>query len=192
MGYQVNVVLKHELNGSHGKIETDQHYLDLSYGVLDWFVFDGKAGIGDTVKEGGDLPKIDYGYSFAGGYGFRMRFYDSPDSGVRLVGGFHHISVHPQDKTVDGRRYESFLDDWQLDLLCSKQLGKFTPYAGGKGSVFEHVYRVDKGDRRRVSPRYNGGVIAGFDVKVKDDVTVNVEGRFIDENAISGGVYYTF
>lgn len=192
MGYQVDVVFKHELRGPYGKIESARHFLDISYGVLDWFVFDGKVGVGDTERKGGTLPKVSYGYSFAGGYGFRMLFYDNPGSGVRLVGGFHHISVHPRDEVINGEKYESFLDDWQLDLLCSKQIGKFIPYAGGKGTVFEHIYRVDKDERKRVSPRYNGGVIAGFDYKFRDYISVNVEGRFIDENAINAGIYYSF
>jgi hypothetical protein len=192
MGYQANIVLDHRLRGPYGKVSSDQHYVDVSYGVLDWFVFDGKVGIGNTDRKGGTLQEMDYGYSFAGGYGFRIRFYDDEPSGIKLVGGFHHISVHPRDIEIGADRYESFLDDWQLDLLCSKRFGKFTPYAGGKASVFEHVYRVNKGDRMRVSPKYNGGVIAGFDMKVKDDVTVNVEGRFIDESAVSAGIYYSF
>lgn len=192
VGYQANVVIKHELKAGYGKIDSVQHYYDVSYGVLDWFVFDGKLGIGDTERKGGNIPDVDYGYSFAGGYGFRLRLYDNKDSGIKVVGGFHHISVHPRDEDIGGDRYESFLDDWQLDLLCSKKFDRFTPYAGGKASVFEHVYRVNKGDRKRVSPKYNGGVIAGFDFDLKDDVTVNVEGRFIDEDAVSAGIYYSF
>lgn len=191
-GYQANIVLKHELKEGYGKITTDQHYLDVSYGVLDWFTLDGKAGIGNTDRKGGNVADVDYGYSFAGGYGFRLRLYDNEEHGVKIVGGFHHISVHPRDEDIGADRYESFLDDWQLDLLCSKKFGRFTPYAGGKASVFEHVYRVNKGDRKRVSPKYNGGVIAGFDMKVRDNVTVNVEGRFIDEDAVSAGIYYSF
>lgn len=192
MGYQADVIFKRELKDNHGKIKSDQHFLDISYGALDWFVFDGKLGTGNNTKEGSDLPKLSCGYSFAGGYGFRIRFYDNADSGVKVVGGFHHISIHPGDRTANGDKYDSFLDDWQLDLLCSKTLGRFTPYAGGKASFFEYVYRANKGERHRISSRYNGGVIAGFDVKLKDDVTVNIEGRFIDENAINGGIYYTF
>lgn len=192
VGYQANVVIKHELKEGYGKIDSLQHYYDVSYGVLDWFVFDGKLGIGDTNRKGGNVPDVDYGYSFAGGYGFRLRLYDNRDSGIKVVGGFHHISVHPRDEDIGGDRYESFLDDWQLDLLCSKKFGRFTPYAGGKASVFEHVYRVNKGDRKRVSPKYNGGAIAGFDFNLKDDITVNVEGRFIDEDAVSAGIYYSF
>ncbi len=191
-GYQANIVLKHELKEGYGKISSGQHYLDVSYGVLDWLTLDGKAGIGDTDRKGGNVADVDYGYSFAGGYGFRLRLYDNEEHGVRIVGGFHHISVHPRDTDIGTDRYESFLDDWQLDLLCSKRFGRFTPYAGGKASVFEHVYRVNKGDRKRVSPKYNGGVIAGFDMKVKDNVTINVEGRFIDEDAVSAGIYYSF
>jgi opacity protein-like surface antigen len=192
VGYQANVVIKHELKEGYGKIDSVQHYYDVSYGVLDWFVFDGKLGIGDTNRKGGNVPDADYGYSFAGGYGFRARLYDDKDSGIKVVGGFHHISVHPRDEDIGGDRYESFLDDWQIDLLCSKKFGRFTPYAGGKASVFEHVYRINKGDRKRVSPKYNGGAIAGFDFNLKDDITVNVEGRFIDEDAVSAGIYYSF
>lgn len=192
IGYQANLVFKHSLNDSHGRIRSYQHFVDLSYGVLDWFAFDGKLGVGDVRQSGGVRPEINYGTGFAGGYGFRILLWNKPSYKARATFGLHHISVHPTDENVGGNLYETFLDDWQLDLLASKKFGKFEPFVGGKASLFDQGYRVNHGDRKRMHPRYYGGVIAGFGFDLREDLTLKVEGHFIDEDSLSAGLYYKY
>ena len=192
MGYQCNLVFKHRLSGDHGKIRSYQHFVDVSYKVLDWFTFDGKLGVGDLKQGGGELPDVDYGTGFAGGYGFRILLLDSAKQKAGLIFGFHHISVHPTDQNTGGNKYETFLDDWQFDLIGSKKFGKFEPFFGGKASKFDLGYRVNHGERQRISPKYYGGLIAGFGFDLRDDLTLKVEGHVIDEDSLSAGLYYKY
>jgi len=192
MGYQANLVFRHDLSGSHGHIKSYQHFLDLSYGVLKWFAFDGKLGVGNLRQGAGEMPAVDYGTGFAGGYGFRILLWDRASDKTRATFGFHHISVHPTDENTGGNKYETFLDDWQFDLLGSKKFGKFEPFFGGKISKFDLGYRVNHGERQRLSPKYYGGLIAGFGFDLREDLVLKVEGHIIDEDSLSAGLYYKF
>ena len=192
MGYQSNIVFKHRLDDSYGKIESTQHFLDLSYGVYDWFSFDGKLGVGDITHEGASFQKVGYGYSFAGGYGFRIRLMDSAKYKAKAALGFHHISVNPQDKVINSDKYESFLDDWQADLTISKNFRKVDPFIGIKASKFDMVYNINHGGRKRTPPKYWTGVVAGCDLNLREDISIKVEGHFIDETSFSSGIYYKY
>ena len=192
MGYQANIIFKQNLSDSHGNVGSYQHFLDLSYGALDWFAFDGKLGVGDIRQSGGNRPGVNYGTGFAGGYGFRILFWNKPADNTRATLGFHHISVHPNDENVGGNLYETFLDDWQLDLLASKRFGKFEPFIGGMASIFDQGYRINHGDRERMHPKYYGGVIAGCGFDIRKDVVLKIEGHVIDENSLSAGLYYKY
>ncbi len=192
IGYQANLVFRQPLSDSHGNVRSYQHFLDLSYGALDWFAFDGKLGVGDIRQSGGNRPELNFGTGFAGGYGFRILLWNKPTDKTRVTVGFHHISVHPNDENVGGNLYETFLDDWQVDLLASKKFGKFEPFAGGMASIFDQGYRINHGDRTRMHPKYYGGVIAGCGLDIRKDVKLKVEGHFIDEDSLSAGLYYSY
>lgn len=192
IGYQSNLVFNHRLSDSYGKIKSAQHFLDLSYGVYDWFSFDGKLGVGDATHEGASFQKVDYGYSFAGGYGFRIRLMDSAKYKAKAALGFHHISVHEQDKVINGDEYESFLDDWQADLTVSRNFGPVDPFIGVKASKFDMVYNIDHGGRKRRPPKYWTGVVAGCGINLREDISVRIEGHFIDETSLSSGIYYKY
>jgi len=192
MGYQNNIIFKHRLSDSYGKIKSTQHFLDLSYGVYDWFSFDGKLGVGDAEHEGASFQTVDYGYSFAGGYGFRIRLMDSEKYKAKAALGFHHISVHEQDKVINGDKYESFLDDWQADLTVSRDFGPVDPFIGVKASKFDMVYNIDHGGRKRRPPKYWTGVVAGCGINLREDISVRIEGHFIDETSLSSGIYYKY
>ncbi len=192
IGYQANLVFKHRLNDEHGSLRSYQHFVDFSYGALDWFTFDGKLGVGDLRQSGGERPDVDFGTGFAGGYGFRILLWNKAADKTRVTFGFHHISVHPTDQNTGGNKYETFLDDWQFDLLGSKKFGKFEPFFGGKASKFDQGYRVNHGDRQRIRPKYYGGLIAGCGFDLREDLTLKIEGHIIDEDSLSAGLYYKY
>lgn len=192
IGYQSNIVFKHRLSDPYGKIKSGQNFLDLSYGVYDWFAFDGKLGVGDAAHEGASFGTVDYGYSFAGGYGFRIKLMDNAKYKAKAALGFHHISVHEQDRIINNDKYESFLDDWQADLTVSRSFGKVDPFIGVKASKFDMVYNIDHGGRKRRPPKYWTGVVAGCGINVMDNISIKVEGHFIDETSLSSGIYYKY
>lgn len=192
IGYQANLVFKHRLSDEHGSIRSYQHFVDFSYGALDWWTFDGKLGVGDLRQGGEEMPSVNYGTGFAGGYGFRILLRDNTADKTRIVFGFHHISVHPTNENTGGNKYETFLDDWQFDLLGSKKFGKFEPFFGGKVSKFDLGYRVNRNERQRLSPEYYGGLIAGCGFDLREDMTLKIEGHIIDEYSMGAGLYYKY
>ena len=192
VGYETNIIFKHDLGDSHGNIKSAQHFYILSYGVFDWLSFDGRMGAGDLLQKGGVHPKVHYDYGFAGGYGFRILVLEDVKNRVRIVAGFHHISVHPNNRALNGDKYESLLDDWQASVVSSKDIGAFSPFLGVKASRQDLVYKVNETDRKRRPPLYYGGVVAGASLKLPGDISLRLEGRFIDESALSTAVYYTF
>ncbi|MDO8525823.1 MAG: hypothetical protein Q7S07_04985 [Candidatus Omnitrophota bacterium] len=159
---------------------------------MNWFAFDGKLGVGDLKQSGGERPDVNYGTGFAGGYGFRILLWNKAADKTRVTFGFHHISVHPTDQNTGGNKYETFLDDWQFDLIGSKKFGKFESFFGGKASKFDQGYRVNHGDRERISPKYYGGLIAGCGFDLREDLTLKIEGHIIDEDSLSAGLYYKY
>lgn len=191
-GYQSNIVFKHDLNDSNGNIKSDQHFYDLSYGVYDWLTVDGKIGFGDLRRKGGIHPKVDYNYGFAGGYGFRIKVWKNEKYKARGVLAFHHISVHPQARTLNNDGYKSIYDDWQTSLLGSKEIGPINPFIGLKLSLGDYIYWVNDIDRKRKTSDCFVGLVVGTSVKLNKEVYVRIEGHLFDETALSTGIYYTF
>jgi hypothetical protein len=192
VGYQTNIIFKHDLAKSYGSIKSAQNYLDIAYSIADWFALDAKIGAGNMFWKGGNRPKLDMNTGLAGGYGFRIRLFDDPSGRVRIITGFHHISVHPSARTLNNDKHQAILDDWQWDLLISKGIGNLIPYVGGKGSYSSVICETNDIDRKNRPPLYYGGAIAGLTARINKDLSVNVEAHFVDETSLSAGLYCSF
>jgi hypothetical protein len=194
IGYEYSLMYKRALEGSYGNLRTQDNFYTVSIGIFDWLCLDGKVGIGDVKQKGGiHLPKLEYRTGFAGGYGFRIKALDHPESGLRIIVGAQHISVHPKDRSIDNDKYESFLDDWQISTLISKSFKFITPYLGVKASDCEIVYNINKHDKKRRYSRYHIGMITGMDFHLLDGkVRINTEARFFDETGFSTQIAYLF
>ena len=193
-GYEFNALLKRSLDRSYGNLSSYDNFLTLSFGIFDWLVLDGKIGMGNVTQEGGiHLPKIEYNSGFAGGYGFRIRAFKHDETGVLIILGAQHISVHPQDRSVDNEKFESFLDDWQVSGVISKRIKFLNPYVGIALSDCEIVYKINKHDKKRRYSENHLGLIFGTDAYFyKDKIRLHIEGRLFDETAFSTGVAYLF
>jgi hypothetical protein len=194
VGYEYNVMFKRSLDRSYGNLKTQNHFYTVSLGIFDWLSLHGKIGCGDVIQKGGiHLPKIEYNAGFAGGYGFRIKLFHHPQSKVSIILGAQHISVHPQDRSIDDDKYESFLDDWQISGIASKRFKNLAPYIGIKASDCEIVYNINKHDKKRRYSKNHIGFICGSDFFLFDDkVRINVEARFFDETALSTAIAYSF
>jgi len=193
-GYEYNNMFKRALDRSYGNLSTSDNFFVLSVGVFDWLTLDGKIGVGDEGLKGGiHLPKLDSSTGFAGGYGFRVRFFEHAGTGVRIVAGAQHICVHPRDRSINDDKYATILDDWQVSGLVAKKFKYLTPYAGMKLSDCQFIYTINKHDRERRYSLDHIGFVFGSDFWIlKDKMRINVEARFFDENAFSTAVAYTF
>jgi hypothetical protein len=191
-GYQNNSIFKHDLAESYGSVRSIQNYYTLSFGVFDWLALDGKIGFGDVREKGGNRPKIMHDIGFAGGYGCRFRVLDDKINKVLVVTGFEHTSTHPQSKKIYGNKYEAIYEDWQGSLVASKEIGRFTPFAGAKISYGNLIQKTNNIDRKNRPPAYYAGVVVGCSVRITKNTFLSVEGHFIDETSLSSGFYYKF
>ena len=193
VGVQTNILLEREMEKKYeyGDVKSEQYFLTGSFGVTDWFSLDGKIGAGDVKHKPGVGDEINYDTNFAGAYGFRTRVFQSQNNNVNAILGFQHISVHPDDQTVNNEKNEIILDDWQLSALVSKRLNNFVPYFGTKVSRLDLIHKID-GERKRKKCEDNFGLVIGSDIFIKEKLRLNLEGRFIDEEAITAGLVTEF
>jgi hypothetical protein len=190
-GAQTNIIFKRYLENSFGKIRSAQDFLLLSYGLCDWLSIDLKGGAGNIKQRPSDSSEIDYTSSFAGGYGFRLKFYEAKK--IKAVFGFQHISVHPKMRRVGEVKNRAILDDWQVSLLASRDLGKITPYLGMKWSRLDYIHKVDDNRKRVMSDLTKSlGAIAGIDIPLNEKFWLNLEGQFFDTEACAISLNYSF
>lgn len=190
-GIESSTLFKRYLEDDYGKLRSAQYFLDLSYGVFDWLSIDLKGGAGNVKQRPVDSDELDYPSGFAGGYGFRVRFVDKDK--IKAVFGFQHISVHPKKIHIGDVKNQAILDDWQVSLLGSYDISRFTPYAGIKWSRTDYIHWIDTARKRRMSDRTKElGLVLGTDITLAENFWINIEGRLFDEEAASLRLNYAF
>jgi hypothetical protein len=191
LGVESHFILKRYLENSYGKVRSRQYFLDLSYGLSDWFSIDLKGGAGNIIYRPSSGEGLDYPTAFAGGYGFRLRLFEKND--FRGVFGFQHISVHPQDVDIGNDKHKAILDDWQTSLLISYDFKKFVPYVGTRWSRIDYIHTFN-GSRKRIMSDLTKsyGLILGADIMLPKKFRLNVEGSFFDSEACNFSLNYDF
>ena len=191
MGLQSHNIFKRYLEDDFGKLKSAQYFFLLSYGVFGRFSIDLKIGLGNIKVRppGGD--EVDYHADFAGGYGFRFKFFNRER--VKAVFGFQHISVHPKSTHLGIVKNKAILDDWQASLLASYDFKKFAPYLGTRWSRVDYIHRQGENRGRRMSDSSKDiGLIIGVDLPFTKKVWINLEGNFFDSRAAAFSVNYVF
>lgn len=191
MGFETLLVFKRDMHKALGEAKSSQYFLNTSYGIYDWFSFDGKLGAGDVEFDTREAGRLDFDFGFAGAYGVRFKIYNDQPKRIKAIFGFQHISAHPPKEEVNNVKYSAIWDEWQLSLLVSKGIGKIDPYLGVKAS---QLYIIRK-DNMQSDWSWNGardhfGIIVGSNVDLLRNWYFNLEGRFIDETAISMALSY--
>jgi len=191
MGLQNYTILKRYEKDGQGNFKSTQNFLLLSYGVFDWLSIDLKGGEGDINEHPTGMSKIAYDASFAGGYGFRVKFFD--EKKIKAVFGFQHISVHPYSTPQEGSKHKAVLDDWQVSLLGSYSFKLCTPYLGTRWSRVDYIHWTD-GERNRVNSDSGKsiGLITGIDIPLNKQIWLNAEGQFFDSSAFALSINYSF
>ncbi len=190
-GFQSHSLFNRHLESEHGEVRSNQHFFQLSYGLYDWLSLDLKAGLGNIKQHPFESDEIDYPSGFAGGYGFRVKFYDTEK--IKMVFGFQHISVHPEFIHLNGQKNKAILDDWQLSLLASYSFNRITPYGGIKWSRLDYIHWIGD-DRIRIMSDLteNLGAVCGFDIPLNKKVWINVEGQFVETEALAVSFNFEF
>jgi len=190
-GLENNNIFKRNLENDYGKVKSAQYFLLLSYGIFDWLSIDLKGGAGNINQQTSDGNHIRYATGFAGGYGLRLKFFDN--NKIRGVLGFQHISVHPASKDVDNVKNKAILDDWQVSLLGSYDIWKFSPYLGTKWSRTDYIHKIESSRKRQMSDMTQDiGLIVGTNINLTNQIWINLEGQFFDVQAAAASLNYSF
>ncbi len=83
------------------------------------------------------------------------------------------------------------VQEWQIAPYVAKKLGNFIPYFGVKYSDQRMNYKDEDG-KLKIKAADNFGLFLGTDYKIGKNFSLNIEGRFIDETAMSLGATYRF
>lgn len=190
-GFETHTIFKRNLEADYGELRSTQHFFQFSYGMWDWLSLDLKGGAGYIKQHPLGSDEVDYTSSFAGGYGIRVKFCDWQR--IRMVFGFQHISVHPKTVRLGDLKQRSVLDDWQVSLLASYDFSKLTPYLGAKLSRVDYIHWIEEDRERRMSDLTKSlGLVCGLDINLTEKTWLNLEGQFIDGQALACSFNFKF
>jgi len=83
------------------------------------------------------------------------------------------------------------VQEWQIAPYVAKKLGNFIPYFGVKYSDQRMQYK-EEDMKLKLKAADNFGLFLGTDYKIGKNFSLNIEGRFIDETAMSLAATYKF
>jgi len=211
LGAMFDFVSERELDvtGESVELEANFYTAKLAYTFadrLDVYVLLGMIDEAEVdEKVGSDSYKYFFDEDFSWGIGATFLVHEF-ENGIKL-GADAKYRVAEADLTaldINGTKYEisditdvqGDYDEWQIALGIAKQLGKFVPYAGvkysdvelqAKGTIAGTTYETNNVNSEEVI-----GVFVGISFLPKDNFSINLEGRFIDETAFSLGCNYRF
>lgn len=208
IGVDNDFVFKREFDVDEADVELEAnfHTARISYTIAekaDVYVMLGMLSNAKVTEHNSSFDIIyDVDNAFTWGLGATLLAFET-EGGFRagMDGKYRQTSPELSKVTVDGVDYE--LDEseveygeWQVALAFSQQMGKFAPYAGvkysdintkAKATVSGTEYETEeRGSKNTVGP------FVGISFLPNDNLSLNVEGRFIDENAVSVSLAYKF
>jgi opacity protein-like surface antigen len=193
-------------------IEIDKMYRTMSkisYGVidkLDIYVRLGAANFDAEAKQyrnGTYNGKIDTDGKYAFAYGFGLKGMHNFEDGW-LVGLDLQFLSHKnrykwnwagKDDYKESGSGKMTVYEWHVAPYVAKKIGNLTPYVGGKYSDLRIKEKHSEGSSpgwTKIKANDNFGLFAGLDINMMKHLMLNVEGRFIDETAMSLNVSYRF
>jgi hypothetical protein len=190
-GLQTYSVFKRVLGKDYGKIRSLQNFFLLSCGIFDWLSIDLKGGAGNVKQRTRAGDGINCSTYLGGGYGFRIRLYNSEKTKMLL--GFQHISVHPYTASIDSSKHKAVLDDWQFSFLISRAFCGISPYIGTRWSRMDDIHWINTVRKLEKSDLDKSvGLIIGTDIPLSKKVWFNLEGQFFDATAVAGSLNFAF
>lgn len=192
VGYESTLIVKRDLESDFGRFRSTMYLVDFSWGIFERICVDWSLGMGNAKLNPYNMNELDYDDGFAGRYGFRIRVIDEENNPFKLVIGFQHYCVHPAVQMINGVKRKVILDDWQGSVVGSYDVtDKFSPYAGiafSEGDVIE--WYGDDRKRRQSENSEAFGLILGLNYFLDQNWSLNLEGKFFDEKAVSFGFMY--
>ena len=208
LGFEYESVDRRDLNirGDNAEFALDLYTLKIAYSLRtqdekgDFYVL-----IGSLRQEVKNLFAEDVnfitGKDLLIGLGITIPFYEN-QSGMRI--GFDAKfrfaeppmeRIETQDERIEAEGKIKY-SEWQLGIGISQQLKRFIPYAGLKYSDIrsecEAAAAGDLYEWGKTKSEETIGLFAGCDILLLDRVSLNVEGRFRDEAAVSATLVVGF
>jgi len=207
--------LKKSGDMSKGRVEnSNQVYAQYALGVGDMANIYGKLGTADletkyTWTTGGRSQTVKYDYGLLWGIGGNFLY----DLGNKFgIGGDAQMDMwFNESNSVTGDNSPVFTNKGRSNsydiqasayLTYTMEMGtsmKLVPYAGGYYSFFrtkntdvkyaDNTYSYQLGD---TDGKDKFGILAGANMNCGQSVTLNLEGRFIAETALTAGLSYKF
>lgn len=190
----------------------DNTAVKISYGLFDFLDIYAKLGVANYSLKGdvfaGDtktvIENLTARNAFLYGGGFKLAYPLNHGwiigCDAQFVTSNHKLdfrSVNLTTEAVSTAQYaDCIMQEWHLAPSIAKKIGRFTPYLGARYSGFR-MNQKNPNDPKRwdnliFSASRNAGVFTGIDWELAKDFKFNIEGRFIDETAISLGAAYRF
>jgi len=208
LGFEYESVDKRDLNihDDNAELALDLYTLKLAYSLRtqdekgDFYVL-----IGSLRQEVKNLFAEDINFiteeDLLLGLGITIPFYEN-QSGMRIGFDAKFRFAEPPMERIEIRNERIAAEgevkyrEWQLGLGISQQLKRFIPYAGIKysdiRSELEATAAGDLYEYGKTKSEETIGLFAGCDVLLLDRVSLNIEGRFRDEEAVSVTLVVSF
>ncbi len=219
IGPEVDVILDRKLEGRIGDNEFNFFGAKIGATVANRGLVYTLLGLGDAKQEftvSGSSVEFDTDTEFIWGAGGTVIVWEyepfdaSMDEHMLRIGvdlRYRRINLDIEKLTVGGTTYEESgeasvlssasyeANEWQIASAVSYQFNNFLPYIGlkysdidgdAKALVSGTEYKHD------FDPEYQIGIFLGMDLTIGDSASLNVEGRFIDEEALTLGASVRF
>lgn len=183
---------------SYGVFKAMDVYVKLGVANYD---FKGDVFVGDAKRVEEELSA---GNDFLYGGGFKLA-YELKDGWIigcdaQYLASDHKLDFRAANKisgAVSSAKYaDCRIQEWQAAPYIAKKIADFTPYVGVRYSDLrmdqKNPYDPRRWDNLVFIADCNVGVFTGVDWNFGKSFKLNVEGRFIDETAISVGAVYRF
>ncbi len=200
---EIDSVYRTMVKANYGLLENLDIYVKLGTADfksnMDWTWTEAGGWETGTMKIKGDNA-FAYGFGAKGTYNLKNDWIIGCDvQYLRHKNDYKGIDSW-EDSTGDSGE-ESFkgnvtFQEWQVAPYIAKKIGNFVPYLGVKYSDLRTKFKVtwedDEVETWKIEADDNFGVFLGTDFKIGDRFSLNLEGRFIDETAMSVGATYRF
>ena len=199
-GLLADIVFERELDDDGTELESNIYAAKIGYTVAERVDVFAILGAGD-LELSDPIGQLETEMSFLWGIGFTAPLFEF-DNGVKigLSGQYRRSKQDISKLEVSGTDLTSFVEDllyedWQVALGIAKEFSWGEPYFGVKYNDVE-VSDVSTVSGTTIDEDANSddvvGVFVGIDFSLTDNLNFLVEGRFIDEEAVSGILSFKF
>ncbi|MBI3321905.1 MAG: hypothetical protein HYZ91_06540 [Candidatus Omnitrophica bacterium] len=171
------------------------------YGLTDWLSVYGKIGGAYLEVDDASIKKAtttSTTHSFGGGLlssvQVKSKLFENRQKTWEWDGSLQYVDIRARHRGKnDGRWHE-----WQFGTSLARSFGNVKPYVGVKYSMIHFLYRVRENGTLLKQGRYQEqgpvGPFLGADLYLGryDDVTINIEGAYLNGAEIALALSYSF